>query len=238
MFVSILGAIVATCMLALNPSPMIANAGAQMYGDQYGYDTNYYQDDNRYGYDNNHQKKSSHGDIQKINCVNSIININGIDISQIPQDDTAVAAANEGGAEGIADAANTQNSNGLADKINFDRNLVNVCVNNNDNEQTRVIPPPTDGNEPPASACATCFTDNMTPDQIKAMIPLVDDYFPVNPVTTLEEFCQILEDIPNDIDEGNAFLDLMQDPAVDLPLIPLDNLRQCLGDLGVIEGPG
>jgi hypothetical protein len=27
-----------------------------MYGDQYGYDSNYYQDDNRYGYDNDHLK--------------------------------------------------------------------------------------------------------------------------------------------------------------------------------------
>ena len=55
-FASILGAILATSILALNPST-ITNAGAQMYGDQYGYDSNYYQDDNRYGYDNNHPEK-------------------------------------------------------------------------------------------------------------------------------------------------------------------------------------
>ena len=66
-----------------------------MYGDQYGYDSNYYQDDNRYGYDN-HQKKSSHVDIQKIKCVNSNINVNGIDITEIPEDDACVAATSEG----------------------------------------------------------------------------------------------------------------------------------------------
>jgi hypothetical protein len=124
-FASILGAILATGLLALNPSPMIKNASAQMYGDQYGYD--------------NHQKKSSHTDIQKIKCANSNINVNGIDITQIPQDNTALGAANE--ATG-PEAANTQNSNnGLADRINFDRNLVNTCFNINNNEQVKASPP-------------------------------------------------------------------------------------------------
>ena len=93
---------------------------------------NYYQDDNRYSYDNNHQKKSSHVDIQKIQCVNSNINVNGIDITQIPEDGTATVAANEAAGP---EAANTQNGNGLADRINFDKNLLNICVNLNENEQ-------------------------------------------------------------------------------------------------------
>ena len=136
-FASIMGAILATSILALNPST-ITNAGAQMYGDQYGYDSNYYQDDNRYGYDNNHQKKSSHTDIQKIECVNSNINVNDVDITQIPEDDTATTAAtNE---QAGPEAANTQNENGF-DKINFDRDLV-ICVNDNANEQVKVTPPP------------------------------------------------------------------------------------------------
>jgi hypothetical protein len=110
-----------------------------MYANDYGHNNNYYQDDNRYSYDNNHPKKSSHTDIQKIQCVNSNINVNGIDITKIPRDDIAgVAAANEGG---TADAANTQNGNGLADRINFNKNLVNICVNVNDNEQIKVNPP-------------------------------------------------------------------------------------------------
>jgi hypothetical protein len=121
-FASIMGAILATGILALNPS-MVVNAGAQLYGDQYGYD--------------NHQKKSSHTDIQKIKCVNSNINVNGIDVTEIPQNGPDVAA-NEGGAEGTAEGANTQNGNGLTDRINFERNLVNVCVNLNFNDQDRI----------------------------------------------------------------------------------------------------
>ncbi len=96
-----------------------------MYGDQYGYD--------------NHPKKSSHIDIQKIKCVNSNINVNGVDITQIPRDDIGGLAANEeAGGEGTAtDAENTQNGNGPGDRINFDRNLVNVCVNLDFNNQER-----------------------------------------------------------------------------------------------------
>jgi hypothetical protein len=114
---------------------MIGNAQAQMYANEYRYKNNYYQDDNRYGYVKK-DPKSSHTDIQKIKCVNSNINVNDIDVSQIPQDATVLAATNEGGAA-TADAANTQNGNGLADRINVERNLVNICVNVNDNEQTK-----------------------------------------------------------------------------------------------------
>ena len=130
-FASILGAILATGLLVLNPSPIIISAGGQMYEDQYGYDNN----------NNNHKtKKISDVNIQKINCVNSNINVNGIDITQIPEgpnDLTTAETRNEDGA-----AANTQNGNGLGDRINFDKNLVNVCVNANDNEQ-KVGPPET-----------------------------------------------------------------------------------------------
>jgi hypothetical protein len=45
---------------------------------------------------------------------------------------TATEAANDG-----ADATGAQNGNGLADRINFERNLVNICLNVNDNEQVK-----------------------------------------------------------------------------------------------------
>ena len=122
--------IVAAGLMALSPS-MIRDAQAQMYANDYGY--------NSYP-----EPESSHTDIQKISCVSSNVNVNGVDITQIPQDGVATDAANEG--TGAADAANTQNVNGLADRINFERNLVNVCVNVNANDQLRlseepVIPP-------------------------------------------------------------------------------------------------
>jgi hypothetical protein len=99
---------------------------------------------------------TSHVDIQKIKCVNSNINVNGIDITEIPQDANALAAANEGGA---GDAANTQNGNGLADRINFERNLVNICLNVNVNDQIKVSPPEEPG-PPPVEICDNQIDDD------------------------------------------------------------------------------
>jgi hypothetical protein len=112
---------------------------------KYGYDNTYYPKsypkpyDDRASYQKDpytKDKKDSGVSIQKIKCVNSNVNVNGIDITEIPQEPTQWAAANEAG-EG-PDGTNTQNGNGFGDKINFDRNLVNICVNLNLNNQERV----------------------------------------------------------------------------------------------------
>jgi hypothetical protein len=185
-FASILGAILATGLLALNPST-ITNVGAQMYRDQYGYDRNYYQDDNRYGYDNNHPEKKN-VNVQKIKCVNSNINVKVIDITQIPEDNTALgAAADEGGA---ADAANTQNGNGLADRINFEKNLVNICLNVNVNEQVKVSGPQQD------QACEECFATLSVQDR-NGFLAIVDAILNSEEIdveiNTIADLCEFLE---------------------------------------------
>ncbi|HJS64515.1 MAG TPA: hypothetical protein VJ767_06620 [Nitrososphaeraceae archaeon] len=145
--------IVAAGLLALNPSSL-SNAQAVPYGAdydsayphglQYGdhYDTSGYDDNNRYGYDNydntyypEPKKDKKIVNLQEIKCINKNLNLNGLDITQIPQDPTTWSAANEAG-EGT-NAANTQNGDGLSG-INVDRNLVNICVNLNFNNQERV----------------------------------------------------------------------------------------------------
>jgi len=101
--------------------------------------------ENSYQYGNDHykvfpdQKKGSDVNVQKIKCINSNVNVNGIDITQIPQEPNGLAtAANE--ATNEDGVANTQNGNGFGDRINFDRNLVNICANVNSNDQTKVEP--------------------------------------------------------------------------------------------------
>ena len=139
-FASILGAILATGLLALNPST-VGNAKAEMYYDEYD-DTYYNDDNNRHGYDNNHPKKSSHTDIQKIKCVNSNINVNGIDITQIPQEPNGLAATEAANEDEVANTQ--QNGNGgLGDRLNVERNLVNICANVNSNDQLKVEEPAT-----------------------------------------------------------------------------------------------
>ncbi|HET9774343.1 MAG TPA: hypothetical protein VFP25_05095 [Nitrososphaeraceae archaeon] len=107
---------VAATLLTLNPS-MITTAQAEPYGDEYGYDK--------------HPEKTN-VNIQKIKCVNSNINVNGIDITQIPQD---FATTNEL-QETEADVNAEQNGDGVGG-INFERNLVNICANLNFNDQLR-----------------------------------------------------------------------------------------------------
>jgi len=107
---------VAASLLTLNPS-MITTAQAEPYGDEYGYDK--------------HPEKTN-VNIQKIKCVNSNINVNGIDINRIPQD---FATTNDF-QENEAAVNGEQNGNGVGG-INFERNLVNICANLNFNNQLR-----------------------------------------------------------------------------------------------------
>jgi len=107
---------VAASLLTLNPL-MITTAQAEPYGDEYGYDK--------------HPEKTN-VNIQKIKCVNSNINVNGIDINRIPQD---FATTNDF-QENEAAVNGEQNGNGVGG-INFERNLVNICANLNFNNQLR-----------------------------------------------------------------------------------------------------
>jgi len=83
-----------------------------------------------------HDKDSKGVSIQKIKCVNSNVNINGIDIKKGPQPwaaDAATAEALQG------NDATEANRNGLfGNGLNIDRNLVNICVNFNYNDQEDV----------------------------------------------------------------------------------------------------
>ena len=106
-------------LLTLNPS-MITTAQALPYGDEYGY-----------GHDKHPEKKFLN--IQKIKCINSNINVNGIDVTEIPQDDGL--AVSESANDEVA--VNGQQSGDGIGGINFDRNLVNICVNLNFNNQLR-----------------------------------------------------------------------------------------------------
>jgi hypothetical protein len=69
--------------------------------------------------------------VQKINCINSNVNVNGVDVNQLPPqngDPTAAQLAEDG--------ATDDNGNGLlGGGLNIDRNLVNVCVDVNLNGQ-------------------------------------------------------------------------------------------------------
>jgi endonuclease/exonuclease/phosphatase family metal-dependent hydrolase len=120
-----------TIALSSSSSFVIGTAQAQPYYGMDIYKSEYgYHDDN-----NNYPKKSYDVNIQKIECVNININVNELDITQLPQETnglaTAEVAANE---ESNLDSANMQNE-GFGDSINFNKNFINICKNFNNNHQ-------------------------------------------------------------------------------------------------------
>ncbi|HEY9485551.1 MAG TPA: hypothetical protein VIQ04_02825, partial [Nitrososphaeraceae archaeon] len=108
---------------------MVVNAQAQMYN--YVYEPHYY---NVYP----DQKKSSDVNIQKIKCLKSNITVNGLDITQIQDGVIVVAGANK--EYDGPDDRNIQLDNGFGNQINLDKNLKNMDVNDNLNEQIKVNP--------------------------------------------------------------------------------------------------
>lgn len=88
---------------------------------------------NKDPYAKDHYKKSSGVSVQKIKCVNFNVNLNGIDIK--PH-----LGNNMGTAEAQTAKDGAKNENGVMngnrnDGINIDKNLVNICVNVNINNQ-------------------------------------------------------------------------------------------------------
>ncbi|MDR4510144.1 MAG: hypothetical protein MRJ93_00370 [Nitrososphaeraceae archaeon] len=108
---------------------------------------NYYEKDPYNKYYNGHDdpfgkdqdKEYKDVKIQKIKCVNFNVNINGIDIKKIPRemtDDAATAQGLQGDENGIKDGT----GNGMFNNggLNIDKNLVNICLNLNFNNQEKV----------------------------------------------------------------------------------------------------
>jgi hypothetical protein len=134
---------VAASVLALITPSVTTNTHAVPYGsnfnDQYsdGYGDKSRYNDDKYSYNDPKDKSVS---VQEIKCKSNNVNINGIDITEIPQEPNEMVAA-----EAATDATNAPNGNGF-DKINFDRNLVNICLNVNVNDQFKVGDGDGDGN--------------------------------------------------------------------------------------------
>jgi hypothetical protein len=107
--------LIASVLALLSPSIAMNAQAAVDYGGEYTYNGN--QDPNV--------------NVQTIKCINSNVNINGVDINQFPQDN--VALANE--AQGDEGTTGGQNGNGVGDGLNIDNNLVSICLNGNFNGQ-------------------------------------------------------------------------------------------------------
>jgi len=129
-------------------------------------------------YDKDYDKKKSTGiNAQKIKCINSNVNVNGIDVNQKYDPNSLEAQGLEGGEEENV-AANAMNNNGQSQGINLEKNLANFCINVNANEQIAVAEEvkgtlsvtktiscrPIDTQEPTQRACDVITTGEGIPE--------------------------------------------------------------------------
>ena len=95
-------------------------------------------------YGKDHDKKKSAGiNAQKIKCINSNVNVNGIDVNQKYDPNSLEAQGLEGGEGEENVAANAMNNNEQGNGINLEKNLANFCINVNANEQVAEEEPQT-----------------------------------------------------------------------------------------------
>lgn len=93
----------------------------------------YEQKFNKDPYAKDNYKKSLGLSVQKIKCVNFNVNLNGIDIKPHLGDNMGTAEA-QTAQDGAKNHNGIMNGNGN-DGINIEKNLVNICVNVNINNQ-------------------------------------------------------------------------------------------------------
>jgi hypothetical protein len=159
------------------------------------------------------------------------MNFNRIDITRIPQDGPGVAAANEGG--GTAEAANTQNGNGLADGINFEKNLVNMCVNVNHNEHIKVSAP----EEQPCEECFSILSKQVIRNVLSTIDSILNNLEIDAQINTLADLCEFLE--TSTAISSKVKWQILNTPlgSESLPRGTIDNILLCLEDLGIIVEP-
>lgn len=92
---------------------------------------------NKDPYTKDHYKKSSGISVQKIKCINFNFNLNGIDINPEIGNNIGTAEA-QTTQDGVKNENGVMNGNGN-DGINTDKNLVNICVNVNINNQDDMV---------------------------------------------------------------------------------------------------
>jgi hypothetical protein len=189
-----------------------------------------------YGYqhENDHYKvytdsKSSDVNLQNIKCVSSNVNVNGVDITKISQDGSATTAEpNEVGED--PDGGNTQNGERIGDRINFEKNLINICLNSNQNEQVKI-----NADEENEEQRCKYYFSILSYEQIQGVKAALSDQSE-RKVTIIEEFCEQLSNntIPNE-DKLSGFETILT--LADIPLDTQQTILKCLEGLGIIEIP-
>jgi hypothetical protein len=195
---------------------------------------------------------------QNAKCDNTNVNINGIGQTQIQTQDTTdnVLDENTGltgqqqelSPEEELEALNTLIGNGNGEPLlNIDRNIVNLCINDNDNELVGIFTGTQSQSQKPIEPCVICFLNADIVDEIELTLQLpgfiilelpagVDLVIGAD-VLTIEQLCRLLEDHTPQltVDQLPLLLDVLGvDVGVDLSQEDFEILEQCLIDAGII----
>ena len=203
------------------------------YGNDYGYESQYqpsYKPDYKSQYpsyvkDNRDKsnKDSKSVDINKLNCINTNININGnntgdINVGNKGADKGYLGAysSSDGSGYGYEGYYNDGYNNNKQDK-GFD------CIINNNNNNTNVVAGGgniTDGggNITEPQTCEECFRAFLTEDQIDIFLGSA----------TLEMYCDAIES--GNLDENEVRADL----AGDASMADINAIIECLKNLGIL----
>ena len=148
-------------------SPLTVYGQDYSHNYQQDYDSSYYQSDPRMDDLSHSDKKHSDKKGQSANCDNTNVNLN--DINQIQRQNQAVgntidtAATLNGESLTGEETLNALTGNG-GPLVNIDRNIVNICINSNDNTLTGTFT--STQTQTPLPPCAedveACFAENLS----------------------------------------------------------------------------
>lgn len=141
---------------------------------------------------------------------------------------------------------NALNGNNGEPLLNIDRNIVNVCINDNENELTSIFTGTQSQEQEPIKPWVICFLNGdiideieftlQLPGFIELELPGVDLIIGAD-VLTIEQLCRVLENHTPQltVDQLPLILDVLGiDVGVDLSQESLEILEQCLIDAGII----
>jgi len=150
---------------------------------QYGKDNSYKSNDNSY---KSKKDSSSSVSINKLNCINNNVNINGNNAGNISLGNSGSSATTSPGTdEGYVGVGSVGgNGEGYDNGDNKQKGEIFSCIINNNNINNNfdneTIPEPI--------TCEECFTENLSAEQLDNLT----EFLAVNPVGSLEGFCEQL----------------------------------------------
>jgi hypothetical protein len=226
--------------------PQYAEKEYNSYEPEYGMDDSYkkpYRNDNyeqpeypSYGKDNNSYKSkkdssssSSSVSINKLNCINNNVNINGNNTGDINVGNSGKSATGPGTEEGYLGVGSSGGyGEGYDNGYNKQKDKGFSCIINNTINNTIVGGNATDGNGnvPEPRTCEECFREILTPEQISDIEVAFGSGEPgegivVNfggfqvTITSFEQFCEILSMFTVELDSvvNQLILPVEPDPS-------------------------